>query len=72
MRKTNLLIALTVALQVLPSTGICAETAPRTFAAKEYPSAQFKITATEIKHGNLKIKIKQAKRTKNFEQTPHL
>jgi hypothetical protein len=71
MRKTNLLIALTVALQMLPSSGICAEPAPRHFVAREYPTDQFKISATEIKRGNLKVKIKQAKRTKNFEQTPH-
>lgn len=71
MKKTNLLTSLMVALLVLPSTVICAEPAPRTFVPREYPSDQFKISATEKKHGNLKIKIKQAKRTKNFEQIPH-
>jgi hypothetical protein len=71
MRKTNLLIALTVSMLMLPSTEICAEPAPRTFVAREYPSEQFKVSATEKKHGNLKIKIRQAKRTKNFEQLPH-
>jgi hypothetical protein len=70
MRKTNLLVAMTVGLLLLPLTGICAAPAPLTFVAREYPSDQFKVSATEKKHGNFKIKIRQAKRTKNFEQLP--
>lgn len=70
-RTSNLLIALIAAFHLVPSTGISAEPASRPFVANDYPSEQFQVSATEIKNGNIKINIRQAKKTKDFEQSPH-
>jgi len=74
MKTTNFLIALISAFYLMPSIGISAELEPvsRLFIANDYPSKQFKISVTEIKNGNTKIKIRQVKRTKPFDHVPHV
>jgi hypothetical protein len=71
MRKTNVLIIMAAALQLLPCAAVRAESIPRPFLKEEYPPDQFKISTNEVKHGNLKIMIRQAKRVADHSKTPY-
>lgn len=72
MIKANIFFLITIlGLQLLAPNIVHSEELYREFTADNYNSKEFKVSQRDIKHGNINIRIIQAKKLIHFTDSPH-
>lgn len=72
MSKTNVVILLTLlGIALLMPQITYSEQAYKPFVAKQYNQQEYKITQRDIQHGDLTLRIIEAKKLINFTEPPH-